>query len=1036
MFLLAFSLAAMSFSLFAQAEQPLWQSQYAIGKGKIEPHTPVVPFQNSAQIKSGDIKSSPYYMSLNGTWKFSWMRNPDYRPKEFFMPDVDVSTWDNIKVPGNWERQGFGTAIYVNDEYEYKGVKPPFVPYEQNEVGSYRRDFTIPEDWDSSKRIVLAFDGVISFYYVWLNGELLGYNQDSKTEAEWDITDKVKRGEKNVLALEVYRWSSGSYLECQDFWRLSGIERDVYLYATPKTYISDYEVEGSLDKATYSNGEFSLKVDVSGENRSTEEVSYELIGSDSSVVLKGKKMPNNDGVVEFDNQTINGVKAWSAEKPNLYTLVIKLKNGETVGCNVGFRSVEVKDGKLLVNGKAIKLKGTNRHEHSELGRTVSEELMKKDIELMKKSNINTVRNSHYPNAKRWYELCDIYGLYMIDEANIESHGMGYGENSLAKDTTWLSAHMDRTKRMYERSKNHASIIVWSMGNEAGDGVNFEHTYKWLKERETNRMVQYERAEKNPHTDIYCPMYMSVQGVKDYLASSPTRPIILCEYVHAMGNSVGGLKEYWDVFYANDNAQGGCVWDWVDQSFKEKDKNGKWYWSYGGDYGPKGTPSFGNFCTNGLVDADRAPHPHIYEVKAVYQNIKTKVLSAGTDAVNIEVENRFYFTSTNEYILKWEYVADYGAVLQKGELEVDIAPNTSKTVTLEGVKESGKVREVYLNFMWYPKQSKDFISTAHLVAFDQGIYKPKKGEELITSAKVKTGTRLKFDQINGYITNSFTNIKISPETGSLISYRYEGNEYLQSPMSLSFYRPATDNDTRDGNGEKAWKAAGLDSTYQKVEDYSYSFNKQDLHIKMFISVYGRTNEKLFTGDISYTILTTGKMEVTTSLKPVSEKLTAMARVGWVMTMSKSFENVRYIGRTVESYPDRKEGGRIAFVKTKVSELFHNYVKPQASGDRADTRVLAITDRNDNCGLLIKSKNNKPFSFSYVPYEDSIIDAATHINELRETGVNTLHFDSEVQGVGTATCGPSVLENHVIKVEPKKFSFLIVPFVGSDVVLTDL
>lgn len=1024
-FLLAIMLTS---SLFAQTEQPLWQSQYAIGKGKITPHAPVIPMTSREEIKDGAIKSSPYYMSLNGKWKFSWMRNPDYRPKEFYRPDVDLSAWDEINVPGNWERQGYGTAIYVNDEYEFKGVKPPLVPYETNEVGSYRRDFTIPTDWDDSKRIVLAFDGVISFYYVWLNGELLGYNQGSKTEAEWDITDKVKRGEKNVLAIEVYRWSSGSYLECQDFWRLSGIERDVYVYATPKSYISDYEVESSLDKATYSVGEFSLTVDVSGKNAAAKTVYYELSDKDNNIVLKGSKKPNADGIVVFEKEQIKDVATWTAEKPNLYTLIVNLGAEEQIGCNVGFRSVEVTDGKLLVNGQPIKIKGVNRHEHSQQGRTMTEEIMLKDIELMKLNNINTVRSSHYPNVKRWYELCDKYGLYVIDEANIESHGIGYGPNSLAKDTTWMDAHVDRTIRMYERAKNHPSIIIWSLGNEAGDGVIFEHTYKIMKERETNRMVQYERAETKSHTDIYCPMYMSANGVQKYLDTKPSRPIILCEYVHAMGNSVGGVKDYWDIFYANDNAQGGCVWDWVDQSFKEVDENGKWFWSYGGDYGPKGTPSFGNFCTNGLVNAIREPHPHLAEINAVYQNIKTEVISADKEAVNIEIKNRFYFSPTSEYIMKWQYLTSFGDVIQEGELDVNIAPNSSEKFTLEGIKNTKNKKELFLNFEWYTKESKDFIDSTHMVAFDQYVYENKNIEIVDDEDNTRYGSRLKYDDIDNVISNSFVSIKVNPETGLIRSYRYEGNEYLKSPISLSFYRPSTDNDTRDGFGKNAWLKAGLDSTYQKVDNFTISSNKKVSTLSYKISIYGRTDEKIFTGEITYSILTSGQVDINTSLVPVSDNLKALARVGWTFTTTKAFENITYVGRSVESYPDRTAGGRITKVKTTVDEMFHDYVNPQLTGDRADTRAFTFSDRNENCGMLIYSP--KPFSFSCTPYEDHIIESSDHINQLVETGVNTIHFDSEIQGVGTATCGPGVLEPYRVKIEPKEFTFTLVPYVGYD------
>ena len=644
-------------------QQPEWQSQYAVGLNKLAPHTYVWPYGSASEVQKGAYEQSPYYMSLNGKWKFNWVKNPDNRPKDFYKPAFYTGGWADIDVPGNWERQGYGTAIYVNEAYEFDDKmfnfkkNPPLVPYKENEVGSYRRTFTIPAGWEG-RRVVLCCEGVISFYYIWVNGEFLGYNQGSKTAAEWDITDKLVNGE-NTIALEVYRWSSGSYLECQDMWRLSGIERDVYLYSTPKQYIADYKVTSVLEKEYYKEGIFNLDVTVAGPASGIASIGYTLKDASNKTVLQGSQDIKSRGLsnyITFDEQRIPDVKKWSAEYPNLYTLILELKDAsgkttEITGCEVGFRTSEIKDGRFCINGVPVLVKGVNRHEHSQLGRTVSKELMEEDIKLMKQHNINTVRNSHYPTHPYWYQLCDRYGLYMIDEANIESHGMGYGSASLAKDSTWLTAHMDRTHRMYERSKNHPAIVIWSLGNESGNGINFERTYDWLKSVEKNRPVQYERAEENYNTDIYCRMYRSVDVIKDYVSRKDIyRPFILCEYLHAMGNSCGGMKEYWDVFESEPMAQGGCIWDWVDQSFREIDKDGKWYWTYGGDYGPKDIPSFGNFCCNGLVNAIREPHPHLLEVKKIYQNIKSTLI--GKKDLTVRVKNWFDFSDLNEYVLNW------------------------------------------------------------------------------------------------------------------------------------------------------------------------------------------------------------------------------------------------------------------------------------------------------------------------------------------------------------------------------------------------
>lgn len=1043
--------SALSTSAVAQEATalPEWQSQYATGEGKIAPHFYVLPYSTKQTAIEGKPEASPYVQSLNGTWKFSWMKNPASRPKEFYRPDVDVSAWDDIKVPGNWERQGYGTAIYVNTTYEWTNGKatPPTVPTEENEVGSYRRNFTVPSEWEG-RRVVLCFEGVKTFFYLWVNGQKVGYSQDSKTAAEFDITELVNFGQDNVVALEVYRWSSGSYLECQDFWRINGIERDVYLYSTPQQYISDYEVVSDLERKNYRDGLLTLSVQIDGKQLSepikkggktissplSAELRYTLLDENGKSCLSGQKeftVTDNNVTLNFETQTIPNVKSWSAEKPNLYTLVLELANfdgavTEYTATKVGFRSVEVRGGLLLVNNQPIKLKGANRHEHSQLGRAVSEELMIEDIKLMKQNNLNTVRNCHYPQPRRWYELCNIYGLYVVDEANVESHGMGYGEKSLAKDTTWLKAHLDRTERMFHRSKNQPSVIVWSLGNEAGDGINFEKTYEWLKPRSKNRMVQYERAGTAAHTDIYCPMYMSIQGMKEYLDTKPNRPIIQCEYAHAMGNSVGGLKDYWELIYSNDQAQGGIIWDWVDQAFLETDKNGKWYWAYGGDYGEEGTPSDDNFCTNGLVSADRKPHPHLAEVKSVYQNINVTKIGNSDKEMRFKVQNRYYFTPLNDFKLCWEYVDDLGRVINKGELNIDAKPGETVEFSLPAIATDQIPREAFVNLGWYRVEAEPFIDTKHQVAFNQFNVKTARPEILVGKAE-SVGSRLKVDKISRTITNSLATFRFSEKTGALESYRFEGNELLRSPMMLSFYRPVTDNDIRDEFGKRAWVAAGVDSTYQKLITYSARYNKKDVYVTSKVEIYGRKGNKLFDANINYVLYNSGRMDAAVKLTPTDSTLKSVARVGWGFNLNNVYDKVQFLGRDVESYSDRNSGGKIAIVKSTVDEQFHNYVKPQSSGNHMDTRWIAISDKSNN-GMFIKS--NKPFQFSYSPYEDKVIDKAVHINELEKTAVNSLHIDAEQMGLGTATCGPGVLEPYRIKIEPKEFKFQFIPFVGSD------
>ena len=997
----------------AAQQRPEWQSQYAVGLNKLNPHAYVWPYATAADVQKGAYEESPYYMSLNGKWKFHWVKNPDTRPKDFYKPSFYTGGWADINVPGNWERQGYGTAIYVNETYEFDDKmfnfkkNPPLVPSEENEVGSYRRTFTIPAGWEG-RRVILCCEGVISFYYAWVNGKFLGYNQDSKTPAEWDITDKLKKGE-NTIALEVYRWSAGAYLECQDMWRLSGIERDVYLYSTPKQYIADYKVTSILEKNTYKDGVFELDVTVEGAAAGIATVAYELQNEAGKTVLNGSQPVKSRGLsnlITFDEKRIPDVEKWSAEHPNLYTLILELKdaNGkvtEVTGTKVGFRTSEIKDGRFCINGVPVLVKGVNRHEHSQLGRTVSKELMEEDIKLMKQHNINTVRNSHYHAHPYWNQLCDRYGLYMIDEANIESHGMGYGPASLAKDSTWLTAHMDRTHRMYERSKNHPAIVIWSLGNEAGNGINFERTYDWLKSVEKNRPVQYERAEENYNTDIYCRMYRSVDVIKEYVARKDIyRPFILCEYLHAMGNSCGGMKEYWDVFENEPMAQGGCIWDWVDQSFREVDQDGNWYWTYGGDYGPKDVPSFGNFCCNGLVNAVREPHPHLLEVKKIYQNIKSTLVDKKN--LTIRVKNWFDFSDLNEYLLHWSVTGDDGTIVAEGSKEVTCAPHAVVDITLGAVKLPKTLREAYLNLSWTRVKATPLVTSDWEVAYDQFVLPVSKNSW--SGKPAKAGN---------------TTFVVDEATGALKSLCLDGEELLASPITLSLFRPATDNDNRDQNGAKLWRQAGLDHLTQKVVSLKEGKNKTTVKA----DILNAEGKKIGNAEFIYALNRDGSMKVQTTFEPDTSLVKSMARLGITFEMKDTYENVTYLGRGEhETYTDRNQSGKIGVYKTTPERMFHYYVVPQSTGNRTDVRWLQLTDEHGK-GCWIEA--NSFFQFSTFPFSDVILEKARHINELKRDGKITIHLDAEQAGVGTATCGPGVLPSYLVPLTKQTFDFTIYP-----------
>ena len=622
------------------APAPYWEDPSVFAENREPPHASFTSFSLPPNSHGPPEETR---ISLNGDWKFHWVPQPDQRPRDFFEPDFDASAWDIIPVPGNWEFEGYGYPVYRDEFYSFP-ANPPYIPHDDNPVGSYRRDFEVPTGWDG-RELFINFDGVYSAFFVWVNGEYVGYSEGSRTPAEFRITDAVRPG-PNVLAVQVYRWSDGSYLESQDFWRVSGIDRDVYLVSRPATYLRDFFAQAELDDG-YENGRLRLTVNLAnrglGES-GRHEVHFQLRDPD------GERVWEEPGVLEVDvplgaeveataSLDVPGPRHWTAETPSLYELEISVRAptgefAEFMTTRVGFRRVEIIDGILTLNGRPIVLRGVNRHEHDpERAHVVDEASMIEDIRLMKQLNINAVRAAHYPNVPRWYELTDEYGLYVVDEANIESHGMGFEPGvTLAGRPAWLAAHMDRTVRMVERDKNHASIIIWSLGNEAGDGENFDSTAAWIRARDPSRPILYEPSEERDNIDIVAPMYVRPYWLERYARSGADKPFLLVEYAHAMGNSVGNLADYWAVIDAHPQLQGGFIWDWVDQAMLATDERGGRYWAYGGDYGPAGMRNDGNFLVNGLVSADRKPHPHAWEVKKVYQPVRLWLRTGGRSEI--------------------------------------------------------------------------------------------------------------------------------------------------------------------------------------------------------------------------------------------------------------------------------------------------------------------------------------------------------------------------------------------------------------------
>ena len=986
-----------------------WENCEMIGQNKEPAHSTFVPYSNVRAAIKGTKNSSPYSMSLNGKWKFNWVPNPSSRPVDFYKTDYDVSGWDEIAVPSNWQMQGYGVPLYVNIRYPFK-VDPPrvmgepaeeFTSYKhRNPVGSYRREFTIPSRWNG-KDVYIIFDGVDSAFYLWVNGEKVGYSQGSRTPAEFNITSYLKKG-KNVLAAEVYRYSDGSYLEDQDFWRLSGIYRDVYMLARPKVYLRDFWAKPTLDDE-YINGLLSVELELKNNTDSIQplgQIKLSLKDSRSRVVTKFKASPDEEIAaggatkVTVTMPDVKDVKKWTAETPNLYKLVIEIKNEkgkliEAVATDVGFRKIEMIDGTLRVNGEYILVKGVNRHEHDpDTGHYVTTASMIQDIEIMKRNNINTVRTCHYPDVPEWYSLCDKYGLYVIDEANIESHGMGYGKNSLAKKPAWQKAHLDRTISMVQLDKNHPSVIIWSLGNEAGDGINFVATSKWIHDYDPSRPVHYEGAGLASHTDIYCPMYAKIEHIEKYAKDKDTyRPLIMCEYAHAMGNSVGNLQDYWDVIEKYDALQGGCIWDWVDQGIRQVDGNGKMWWAYGGDFGDK--PNDDNFCMNGLVMPDRAANPSLYEVKKVYQYIKVK--PADLSASKVQIHNKYAFQSLDFVNASWDLTAD-GKVIQSGSLEkLSLAAQDKTEVTIPFKKPAAKPGvEYFLKVTFKLAKDQSWAKKGHIVAWDQCKLDISQKPNIMDAGTGKLKLIKTSDKIT--VAGEDFEITVNKDTGLIESFKFGKTEMLTSPLGPNFWRASTDND--DGNKMikrlGVWKTAPEKRTVDSIVAEQVSAQIVRVSCKSMIPF-----ESKCTYDTVYTVYASGDVTVENSFSPSGSSLSNLPRFGMQIALDKQFDKLTWFGRgPQETYWDRKTGAAVGLYSGSVADNVHGYTRPQENGNKTDVRWMTLTNKKGK-GLL--AVGSSVLNVSAWPYSLADLEKAMHINELPERDFITLNLDYKQMGV---------------------------------------
>lgn len=915
------------------------------------------------------------FISLNGTWDFQYSRNPELRPKDFYKNDYNTSQWKKIVVPGSWELQGFDAPIYTDVSYPFP-ANPPFVPHDYNPVGSYQREFTIPSDWKGMD-IILEFKSVESAFYCWVNGHFTGYSEDSRLPASFLINDYIKEG-TNKLSVEVYRYSDGSYLECQDYWRYSGIERNVNLIARPKIRVNDFEIHTDL-RNNYKDGHFNVNLLMNTkENITGSSVKIEVTNGKQLLFSQTKKISNRkDSVLSFE-KAFPEIKTWNAETPHLYKLTVssfdkKGKLTESFSHRFGFRKVEMKNGQILVNGIPILIKGVNRHEHDpHKGRSISEESMITDIRLMKQFNINAVRCSHYPNMERWYELCDEYGIYLVDEANIESHGMENSElGTLANLPEWEHPFRERTERMFRRDKNYTSIITWSLGNESGYGKHFETIYHLLKEMDPSRPVQYEGSRKTGISDIYCPMYARIWQLREFVNQRQPRPLILCEYAHAMGNSVGNLQDYWDLIYKYDQLQGGFIWDWVDQTFAIKDANDRPIWAYGGDMGFVGIPNDSNFCANGLILADRTLRPHIYEVKKVYQYIHFKPVDFTPNKVL--VINRHDFINLDDYLFEWK-VKRNGETLMQGTFSVyGLEAGGQRTVELPFQSENQGESFLHLNV--YYKGNHPLIPQNHLVAYEQF--------QLCSDFEPLPAVLQKENMIVQTIDNKLTisgnhfEIKFSKATGQMTSLNYDGKELLQSGIAANFWRPLTDNDVANGLEARCatWENAGQDAT---LKDFSWKENKSDIVIRTTFNMEKQASQLA----IRYIVYPSGEIDVDYQLCTGDIPLPEIPKIGLYMILKGEYDQLEWLGRGPhENYWDRKTSALIDKYKGTVWEQFHPYIRPQETANKCDVRWFSLTNQQGK-GVLIKGK--QPLSFSTWNFPESELSYAPFLTEKKHGG----------------------------------------------------
>ncbi len=1031
-FLISLSALLISATLSAQTFTE-WQDAELNEVNRAPIHSSFKIFDSEEQAQQAYRSSSEYTLSLNGKWAFHFAENADERAVGFYATDYDSSAWGEIMVPSVWETEGYCDPLYVNAAHAWRGHwqdNPPLVPNEQNHVGSYRREMQIPAEW-LARDIFLNIGGAYSNVYVWVNGKFVGYSEDSRLAARFDITKYVKAG-KNLVALQVFRWCDGTYLESQDYWRHSGIYRDVTVEARAKARVEDMWVKTDLDEE-YRNGVLDVDLTLT---KGVKMVDVKLLDAKGNIIAEQSQKPLK-GAAKAHFEVENPAK-WSAEAPNLYKVVVVAHNAkgrtEAYAQRTGFRKVEIKNSQLLVNGKAVLIKGVNRHESDPLtGYVVSRERMMQDLHLLKEFNFNAVRTSHYPNMPEWYDLCDEYGFYVMDEANVESHGIGFGGNTLALREDYSLAHMQRNKRMVARDKNHPSIICWSMGNEAGMGFNFERVYEWLKAYDTSRPVHYERAiyENIACTDIMSPMYATPEWCEDYVKNNPERPLILCEYAHAMGNSMGGFKEYWDLTRKYENYQGGFIWDFADQGLARYEADGKVSFLYGGDFNDY-DPSDNSFNNNGVFAADRRPHAHAYEVQRIQQDIHTTPVDIKNGVV--EIYNERFFTDLTPYALEWELMCN-GKPFKRGRIDnLDLKPQERKQISLGYTQRDFydfpfMGNELLLNVRYVLKESQPLLDAGFVVAREQ----MEIGGFAFTHFDLAPDTpynpiKSVTEEGKTIISGENWSIKFNAE-GFICSMQYDGEELLAEGSTLrpNFWRAPTENDLGAQADQKfaAWRNPKMEliefsseNREQKTEGHKYPCYLQDITAK-----YAMLDVKA-TLILGYSIDADGRINGYMQLDTEEgADVSGMFRVGMRMEMPARYGVMHYYGRgPIESYSDRKAAADIGLYTERVADQYdETLVRPQESGLHSDIRWCEITD-SSGFGICLRGSEtfalepqgegeepkmrrdeNASFSVSALPYSQEAMDVTIgpkqrHSGDLKPDGKTHICFDGIHQGLG--------------------------------------